>query len=139
MLMNNNAKAKNISLNCEISDGLMVYADINMLNTVLRNLISNGIKFTNKNGNISIKAIQQSTDIEITVNDTGIGMSEKTINKLFKISEKVSTLGTENENGTGLGLLLCKEFIEKHGGRIRVKSEVGKGSEFKFTIPLRND
>ncbi len=114
----------------------MVFADKNMLQTILRNLTTNAIKFTHKNGSITILDAQQENEIMITVSDTGVGMGVKTTNQLFKISEKVSTPGTEKEKGTGFGLLLCKEFVEKHGGRIWVESELGKGSDFKFTLPI---
>jgi ligand-binding sensor domain-containing protein/signal transduction histidine kinase len=133
------AKAKNISIHNQISGDLIVFADRNMIHTVFRNLITNAIKFTSKNGIVTLIAIPQKDEIEITVRDTGIGIKEDVKKKLFKISEKVSTLGTEEERGTGLGLLLCKEFVEKHGGKIWIESELGKGSEFKFTIPRIND
>ena len=135
-LTENLAGAKNISINYKISDCLTVFADPNMLNTVLRNLISNAVKFTNRNGNITITAGRQNDEILVIVSDTGVGINENTIHKLFNISEKVSSLGTEEEKGTGLGLLLCKEFVEKHNGRIWVESIENKGSDFKFTIPL---
>ncbi len=134
-LSENMATSKNITINAEISRNLIIFADENMLNTILRNLLTNAIKFTKKDGKIIITATEQDTDIQITVSDTGIGMNEDKMKRLFKISEKVSTLGTEKETGTGLGLILCKEFVAKHGGRIWVESEVGKGSTFKFTIP----
>ena len=108
-----------------------------MLNTILRNLVSNSIKFTKKYGTIGISAKENLTkkEVEITVTDTGLGMSEEIKNKLFKIDEHVSTKGTEKEKGTGLGLILSKEFVEKHGGKIWVESELGIGSKFKFTMP----
>lgn len=136
-LVENTAKAKTIAIKQEVPDGLNVFADSNMINTVLRNLITNAIKFTNKNGNILITATQQNSEVSISIKDSGVGMSEKAISNLFKISEKTSTLGTENESGTGLGLMLCKEFIEKHNAKISVESEVGKGSTFTFTLPTR--
>jgi PAS domain S-box-containing protein len=134
-LVENAAKAKSISIKQEIPDGLNIFADSNMINTVLRNLITNAIKFTNKNGNILITATQLNSEVSISIKDSGVGMSEKAIGNLFKISEKTSTLGTENESGTGLGLMLCKEFVEKHSGKISVESELGKGSSFTFTLP----
>ena len=130
------AKIKNISLVYIHTDVVEVYADANMLKTILRNLISNAIKFTHLNGEITISAILNQNNIEITVSDNGIGMSEETRNKLFKIDANVTTTGTANEKGSGLGLILCKEFTEKHGGTIWVKSEEGKGSAFTFSIPL---
>jgi len=111
-------------------------ADYNMLQTILRNLISNAIKFTPKKGIITIEAIKNDTQVEVSVRDTGVGMAPVLLNKLFKMSEKVSHRGTEDESGTGLGLLLCSEFITKHGGRIWAESQLGKGSTFKFTLPI---
>ncbi len=135
-ISNPTANIKNISLNHKHLDNIEVYADANMLKTVLRNLICNAIKFTNINGNINISAIPDQKQIEITISDNGVGISEEKINKLFKIDSDFITKGTENEKGSGLGLILCKEFVEKHNGKIWVESEVGKGSNFKFTIPL---
>lgn len=135
-LYENLSKAKNISIHNQIPNNLMVYADYHMLGTILRNLITNALKFTPKGGSISITSDLLNNGIEITVSDTGIGIDEETENKLFKINEKVSTLGTEQETGTGLGLLLCKEFVEKHDGKIWVESKPNKGSQFKFFLPL---
>jgi signal transduction histidine kinase len=130
------AMEKNISIHYNIPDDLYVYADQNSLNTVLRNLITNAIKFTHKGGNVSVSSTVQYNEAIITVSDTGIGMAEETRSKLFNITEKISVIGTESESGTGLGLILCKEFVEKNGGKIWVDSELGKGSDFKFSIPL---
>lgn len=134
-ILNSTAEIKNISLNYKESIQVDVFADENMLKTILRNLISNGIKFTNTNGQIDVYALQKQNFIEITVSDNGVGMNEEIQNNLFKIDKKVTTSGTLNEKGSGLGLILCKEFVEKHGGKIRVKSELGKGSSFIFTLP----
>ncbi len=133
------ANTKNITINHFATDNIRIFADKNMINTILRNLVSNSIKFTNKNGQIDIYAETNHTNVIITVSDNGIGIETDTLNKLFDISQKISTDGTENEKGTGLGLLLCKEFVEKHNGKIWVESELGKGSDFKFTMPLCND
>lgn len=138
-LTENSAKAKNITIENQILNGLTVFADPYMLYTILRNLIANAIKFTNKDGKIYIWALQKDDEVEVTVSDNGIGISEKMKDKLFKVSEKVTTAGTENENGTGLGLILCKEFVEKHKGKIWVESTQGKGSDFKFSLPLYNN
>jgi signal transduction histidine kinase len=124
----------------------LITADINMLNSILRNLISNAIKFTNENGLIEIGIVNQdfkhsklNTDfIEIFVRDNGIGMTKEIIDKLFRIDENVTSIGTNGEKGTGLGLILCKEFTEKHNGKIRVESEVGKGSIFYVSFPILN-
>jgi len=132
------AKTKNISLNYNQTDDIEFYADVNMLNIVLRNLICNAIKFTNSNGEIVIYAVKNQNNIEVTVSDNGVGMNEETRNKLFKIDSNITTAGTADEKGSGLGLILCKEFIEKQGGEIWVESELGKGSYFKFTLPLNS-
>jgi signal transduction histidine kinase len=130
------AAEKNIELKYISSSQLYVLADKNMLKTVLRNLISNAIKFTYRNGKVEVKASVNDDMVEITVSDNGIGMSEITKAELFRIDANVSTPGTENEKGTGLGLFLCKEFVEKHGGKIWAESQWGNGSVFKFTLPL---
>jgi PAS domain S-box-containing protein len=130
------AKAKNITLEYSLSDEIEVYADINMLKTVLRNLISNAIKFTELGGNIRVLATLKDQHVEITISDDGIGMNEEKCIELFKIASNTTTIGTANENGSGLGLVLCKEFVEKNNGTIWVKSKEGKGSDFKFTLPL---
>jgi PAS domain S-box-containing protein len=130
------ANNKNISVSFGKLYDFNVYADVDMLKTVLRNLVSNALKFTGKGGNIVIEMIQTDTLVTISVNDSGIGIPPETINKLFDTAKPHSTTGTENESGTGLGLLICREFVEKHGGTIWVESIVGKGSSFKFTLPV---
>jgi signal transduction histidine kinase len=129
------AEQKNILLESSVNDNTFIFADENMVKTIIRNLISNAIKFTPDNGQINIKALEQQSMIEITVSDTGVGISEENLKKLFRLDTPVSTMGTQKEKGTGLGLLLCKEFVEKHGGKIRVESTEGKGSDFIFTLP----
>ena len=135
-MLNDMAKGKNIELKSSFTDNLTIIADKNMIKTILRNLISNAIKFTHKNGTVEVKAMIENQNVEISVSDSGIGMKEEIIAKLFRIDANLSTRGTENEKGTGLGLFLCKEFVEKHNGKIWVESESGKGSTFKFYIPL---
>jgi len=135
-MLNSNAEAKNIAINCLTADKLIVFADIDMFKTVLRNLVSNAIKFTNTGGTININAEQTNSNVTISVSDNGIGIIPDILTKLFDISEVITTMGTEEESGTGMGLLLCKEFVEKHGGKIWVESEVGKGSKFEFTLPV---
>jgi len=130
------AVAKNISIKCHIDADLYVFADIDMLKTVLRNLVSNAIKFTNIGGKISIKAEEKSGVVTISVSDNGIGIKPDILAKLFDISQKQTTIGTADETGSGLGLILFKEFVEKNGGKIWAESDYGKGSEFKFTLPL---
>jgi two-component system sensor histidine kinase/response regulator len=135
-ILNPNASAKNITLNYSSSDGIIVFADTDMLKTILRNLVSNAIKFTNTGGTINIGAEENAGSITISVSDNGIGISQEDLKKLFDISEVHTTTGTAHETGTGFGLLLCKEFVEKHGGKIWVESEAGIGSKFRFTLPV---
>lgn len=130
-----NADNKNITITNVKSEKINVFADSNMLNTILRNLISNAIKFTNDGGSINIYAEQNNSSVTISVSDNGIGIAPKIVSNLFDITQVYSTKGTADEKGTGLGILLCKEFVEKHGGKIWVESKLGKGSEFKFTLP----
>ncbi len=130
------ATGKSIDLKNYVNDSLTIIADKNMLRTILRNLITNAVKFTHKNGHVEVKAISSDDHVEIAVSDNGIGMSQETISKLFRIDANLSTRGTENEKGTGLGLFLCKDFVEKHNGKIWVESEEGKGSTFKILLPL---
>ena len=106
-----------------------------MLKAILRNLVSNAIKFTNPNGKIKLSAEKVNQDILFSVSDNGVGIDEERLKKLFDISQFQTTLGTAKEKGTGFGLLLCKEFVDKQGGKIWVESEIGKGSIFYFTIP----
>ncbi|RLD72743.1 MAG: hybrid sensor histidine kinase/response regulator, partial [Bacteroidetes bacterium] len=140
-LLINTAKEKNISINQNISQNIFLYADKEMLSVIIRNLISNAIKFTHKGGEIKIytkinrdKPADQF--VEITVEDNGKGMNDDSLGKLFQIDQNISSKGTEGEKGTGLGLVLCKEFIEKHEGTIHVESEVEKGSKFIVTLPI---
>ncbi len=134
-LLIDSAHRKSISLNLKTPQNIHVLADKDMMSTVLRNLITNAIKFTKKGGEIVIAAEKKQNELIVTVKDTGIGIRKDDIDKLFRIDETYSTAGTQNEKGTGLGLILCKEFVEKHGGKIWVESEVGQGSTFYFTIP----
>jgi PAS domain S-box-containing protein len=135
-VLKQNADAKNITINCSSEDHINVFADIDMLKTVMRNLVTNAIKFTNNGGAININANQTDSDVTISISDNGVGIAPDDLTKLFDISQVITTKGTAKETGTGLGLLLCKEFVEKHGGKIWVESEVGKGSDFKFTLPI---
>jgi signal transduction histidine kinase len=135
-ILNPIATAKSIKISYFAACEINVYADKEMLKTVLRNLVTNAIKFSHTGGVINISAEKTDSDITISVSDSGIGISNDNIKKLFSISEVLSTKGTAGETGTGLGLLLCKEFIEKHGGKIWVESEAGEGSDFKFTLPI---
>ncbi|MBI9059702.1 MAG: sensor histidine kinase [Labilibaculum sp.] len=136
LLLTDTAQVKSIKIMTQVSSEFTVFAQKEMINTVLRNLISNAIKFTMPNGEIVIAAKQLEDDVLISVSDNGVGIPFDRLSKLFQISENETTLGTANEKGTGLGLMLCKEFIEKHNGRIWAESEIGKGSSFKFSFPL---
>lgn len=129
------AKNKNINIKIDCDDNLTVFADPQMLTTVFRNLISNAIKFTYPGGSITITAIEEPNDVNVSVIDTGMGMNMETVKKLFKLNEISTHNGTQGEKGTGLGLILCKDFIQLHKGRIWVESELGKGSKFIFTLP----
>lgn len=134
LLFKNAAGQKSIVITNTLPCNIAVYADKNMMSAVLRNLISNAIKFTRSGGEIIISA-EEKEGLTVSVIDNGIGIPKDRIEQLFRIDENYSTSGTQNEKGTGLGLILCKEFIEKHGGKIWVESEEGKGSIFYFTIP----
>ncbi|MCX6285686.1 MAG: PAS domain-containing sensor histidine kinase [Bacteroidetes bacterium] len=133
------AARKKIRIVANCPPECIAFGDKQMIQTVLRNLMSNAIKFTHPGGEVGIALILHNNHHEISVKDTGVGIAPKEIQKLFKIESKYSTSGTSNEKGTGLGLILCKEFVEKHGGRIWVDSDVGLGSKFSFTIPRVND
>lgn len=140
-LLNGCAKAKNISLITDLEEIIYVYADDNMITTTIRNLITNAIKFSHKNSKIEIlvrdaQNIDSSKSmIEIAVKDYGVGICEANLNKIFQSNIHFTTYGTNNEKGTGLGLNLCKEFVQRHGGKITVESEENKGSIFRFTLP----
>lgn len=135
-LNKNAALNKNITLLFESTEFIEVKADKNMVDAIVRNLLANAIKFTDKYGKIKIEMKKHHQKVEVSITDTGIGISDDIKDKLFKITEKVTQKGTEDEIGTGLGLLLCSEFIRKHQGEIWVESELGKGSTFKFALPL---
>ena len=134
-LIQTQANNKSIKLKNEISDDILIESDQDMLETILRNLLSNAIKFTPVSGTVSVKVMQKNNLVEISVSDTGIGIEENDKQKLFRIDSKLqSREGTENETGSGLGLILCKEFVDKLGGTIWAESEIGNGTTFKFTI-----
>mgnify|MGYP001561139863 FL=1 len=135
-LLRPSAERKQIKIISDTPPNTFIFADEDMLNTIIRNLLTNALKFTNKNGLIEINCFQRPENIEICISDTGVGMSDKVKANLFRLDVSQTTFGTENEAGTGLGLILCKEFVEKHGHKICVESEVGKGSKFCFTLPI---
>jgi len=128
---------KEIRIISEVKDDLFIYGDKNMIKTILRNLLSNAVKYSYRSGKVIVSATANGHEVIISVKDTGIGIPKENINKIFRIDAKYSVPGTENEQGTGLGLKLCKEFVEKQGGRIWVESIENKGSEFKFSIPIK--
>jgi len=130
------ARKKNLALRLESDGPLMVMADSNMLATTLRNLLTNAIKFSEPGGLIVVRVEAQHEMSWVIVRDNGTGMGDETLSNLFKINKKSSTIGTRGETGTGLGLLLCKEFVQKQGGQILVSSTLGKGSEFRFSLPI---
>lgn len=134
-LLEGQAKNKEITITNEHATALPVYAHKASVKTVVRNLISNAIKFTPNGGTITVKASEGKGEVIVSIADTGVGMPPEVVKKLFRIESKHSTQGTANEKGTGLGLILCKEFVEKNGGMILVESEVDKGSVFHFTLP----
>jgi signal transduction histidine kinase len=133
--INIKASHKEIIIYNSIAPDLLVLADIQMIKSVVRNLLSNAVKFTNSGGEITISASEKQKFVEIQVEDNGIGISAENIKALFNPGVRHSTSGTHKEKGTGLGLIICKEFIEIHGGSIYVESEPGKGSRFIFTLP----
>ncbi len=130
------SEKKNIKLFSGIHFGTVAFCDENMITTVIRNLISNAIKFTNIGGEVRISAVPKESHVEVIVTDNGRGIHPENIKKLFQLDESFKTGGTDGERGTGLGLLLCKEFIEINNGRIWVTSTVGKGSQFSFILPV---
>jgi len=130
---------KKITLTRNLPTGNPVFADKAMISTILRNLLSNAVKFTRPGGEIIISANEKSGELIVSVADNGVGIPKDKIEKLFRLDESYSTTGTNNEKGTGLGLILCKEFIEKHEGKIWVESKAGNGSVFSFSLPLNNE
>jgi len=133
-LLKVNADAKEIQIENKINNNLEVRADINSYRLIVDNLLSNAIKFTETGGKISIDMHESDSYYKISITDTGVGMQQDKLNKLFRVGENISSIGTVGEVGTGLGLILCKELVEKNGHKIYVNSELGKGSTFSFTI-----
>ena len=132
-----NIENKKLKVNVKVDDKLVAYIDQNMIATVIRNLLSNAIKFSPESSSIKLRAEQKNNVIVFSVVDNGVGMSKENKEKLFKIDQHLTTPGTSDEKGSGLGLILCKEFIEKNKGEIWVESQLNKGSEFSFTIPIK--
>ena len=130
---------KDVTLTNQIAEDAIAYADLNMINLVFRNLILNAMKFTEQGGEITIGAEVQDEEFTVWIKDNGVGISPEVQSILFEKTSGYSTRGTANEKGTGLGLILCKEFVERNGGRIWLESEVGKGSTFFFTVSKFNE
>ncbi|MDP2113529.1 MAG: PAS domain-containing sensor histidine kinase, partial [Bacteroidota bacterium] len=130
-----NASIKDIKLASDISNNYLVYADQDMIDTVLRNLISNAIKYTRKGGKVKVSVKTNTNNVEITVADNGVGIPTNKQSEIFEIGIKTNTSGTENEEGTGLGLIICKDFLARNGGQIWVESSMEKGSKFTFSLP----
>lgn len=135
-LFEEKAAKKGVEINLEVAMQTFALIDRNMITTVLRNLVSNAVKFTNAGDQININAIKVNDHIEINVTDTGIGIPKENQNKIFRIDSNLSTQGTSDEAGTGLGLIISREFVEKNGGTIHVESTEGNGSKFIFTVPM---
>ena len=136
LILNDIAEQKSIHIASKLPASIQVNADKEMIKTVMRNLISNAIKFTQAEGKITISVVDKQNELIVSVSDTGVGISKDRIEKLFNISDGYSTPGTQNEKGTGLGLVLCKEFIDKNNGRIWVESKAGIETTFNFSLPL---
>ncbi len=134
-LLTPSAAQKAITLTQAVNPSLLGMADHKMIDAVVRNLISNAIKFTNSGGTIEVSGNDDGAFMTIAVKDNGVGIGEQFLPKLFRIDEQYRRTGTANERGTGLGLILCKEFVERNGGEIRVESKIGNGSTFSFTLP----
>ncbi len=138
-LISTRAREKDITIHFECASDIMAYADPDMISTVIRNLLGNAVKFTPRGGRITLTCRHDGSRIMVSVEDTGTGIGKKDIKKLFMVDHHVSKPGTENEKGSGLGLILCREFVEKNKGEIFVESIRGKGSKFTFSIPATAD
>jgi two-component system, sensor histidine kinase and response regulator len=137
-LLGCNAEEKSIFIQNNIADGTIVYADKTMVSIVLRNLISNALKYTNLKGLVQISSKKQEHELIISINDNGVGIAKELMDKLFQIDGVISTPGTQKEKGTGLGLILCREYLGKNKGKIWVQSEVNEGTTFYFSLPLND-
>ena len=137
-LLSDSANNKSIQIIFDVNMVLVLEVDVNMFTSIIRNLVSNAIKYTHNGGKITIDAFVDDNSLIVTVGDNGIGMTREQSRKIFDIRTEATTPGTNNEKGTGLGLILCKEFVEKHSGKIWVESETGKGSKFFVQLPFEN-
>jgi two-component system sensor histidine kinase/response regulator len=138
-LLNANAENKNISIHFDSDENAIAWCDEVSIHTVIRNLISNAIKFTNSNGSIWVRTKRTDCKLQIEIIDSGVGMAEETIKKIFEQNEHFTSTGTNNEQGTGLGLMIVKEFVEKNNGIIKVESVIGKGSTFVIELPIEKN
>lgn len=138
-LYQNIAAEKSITIRHNLPQNISVFADKAMISTVIRNLIANAIKFTMPGGEITVSAVERPNEILFSVSDNGVGIPLENMEKIFRLDQTCTTLGTGKEKGTGLGLILCKEFVEKHDGKIWVESEEGIGSTFYFTLPYKTE
>jgi len=134
-LLTMNLENKKLELRNKIPKNTVVFADYNMVNTILRNLLSNAIKFSHEGSRIEIITKETGRFVQISVKDFGLGINQEEQNKLFQIGHNIARDGTANEKGTGLGLLVCKEFVDRHKGKIWLESEPGEGTTFFFTLP----
>lgn len=130
------AERKQITLQINVPAQLIVTTDITMIDTVLRNLLTNAIKFTRQGGTVTVSATQDAETVTVAVADTGVGIPAEKLPRLFQIDARYQCDGTAGEKGTGMGLILCKEFVEKNGGRIWAESELGAGTTFRFMLPI---
>jgi PAS domain S-box-containing protein len=136
-IIRNSADKKMIEISCDIPEHLAVNADKRMFDSIINNLVFNAVKFTHKQGQVTISAMAMPDNlVEISIKDKGIGMNKEMIDSLFRLDADVSHKGTEGEPSSGIGLFICKDFVEKHGGKIWAESEEGKGSTFRFTLPV---
>lgn len=135
-LVESTAVKKGVQISIRINKAYTVFADKNMIDSILRNLISNAIKFSNKGGKIKVTATQVDQEVHISVSDNGVGISPERLSAIFEIDKRTNTAGTENELGTGLGLILCKDFVTRHNGKIWAESTLDEGSSFTFSLPL---
>jgi signal transduction histidine kinase len=138
-ILSQQAKQKEISVLTHLDPSLYVWADLNTTHTIVRNLLSNAIKFTYAKGRIVIKMYSDNQQVYLAITDSGIGISPENLSKLFKLDEQFKQAGTNQEKGTGLGLILCKDFAEENGGAIKVESYPGKGSTFTLRLPAAKD
>ena len=136
ILLTGSAKEKEIALSSDIVKGIIIHADENMIRSVFQNVVSNAIKFTGHGGKVVITSKKIDEFVEISVTDTGVGIAEEDLKKLFRIDEHYTTMGTADEKGSGLGLILCQEFVEKNRGKIWIESRVGQGTTVRFTVPV---